>query len=193
MNVSFVRAYTDPRTLPDRMVVSIARGDDAAFAVFYGRYLPLVLRWCWRETRNRELAADLSAEVFSAALTAARRYRPEQGSVAAWLLGIARNKLRESRRRGRIEYAARRRLGVAPATITDEDLERVEELASLDQGVMELLAGLPDVERQALVSRIVEERSYEEIASELRCSELALRQRVSRGLRKLRSQMEEPC
>jgi RNA polymerase sigma factor (sigma-70 family) len=168
-------------------------GDEAAFAAIYRRYLPLVLRWCWRETRNRELAADLSAEVFAAALTAARRYRPEQGTVAAWLLGIARNKLRESRKRGRIEDSARRRLGVEPAAITDMDLERVEELASVDQTILALVAGLPDEQRRALVGRVVEERSYEEIASELRCSQLAVRQRVSRGLRRLRSEMEERC
>jgi len=166
-------------------------GDDAAFAAIYRRYLPLVLRWCWRETGNRELAADLAAEVFAVALTAARRYRADQGPVAPWLLGIARNKLRESRRRGRVEDAARRRLGVAPAAITDTDLERVEELASLDEDIMARVAELPEDQRRALVSRVVEERSYEEIASELRCSELAVRQRVSRGLRTLRLQTEE--
>ncbi len=178
---------------PDvELVREIARGDDSAFAVFYRRYLPLVLRWCWRETRNRELAADLSAEVFATALTAARRYRPERGTVAAWLLGIARNKLRESRRRGRVDDAVRRRLGVEPAAITDVDLERVEELASLDEQILECLAGLPEDQRQALVRRVVEERSYEEIAAELRCSELTVRQRVSRGLRTLRSEREQP-
>jgi len=77
-------------------------------AVVYRRYLPVVLRWCLRETRNRELASDLSAGVFAAALIAARRYRPERGSVLAWLLGITRNKLSESRRRGRVENAARK-------------------------------------------------------------------------------------
>ena len=173
------------------LLAAVGRGDDAAFAVLYRRYLPLVVRWCWHETRSRELAADLSAEVFAAALTAARRYRPEKGSVAAWLLGIARNKLRESRRRGRVEDATRRRLGVTPAAITDEDLDRVEELASLDTDLLSRLDELPAEQRRALMSRIVEERSYEEIASELHCSELAVRQRVSRALRALRSHTEE--
>ncbi len=173
------------------LLSAIGRGDDSAFAELYRRYLPLVLRWSIRETRNRELAADLSAEVFAAALTAARRYRAEEGSFAAWLLGIARNKLRESRRRGRVEASARRRLGVQPAAITDLDLERVEELASLDQHIMDLVAELPEEQQNALLGRIVGERSYEEIAGELRCSELAVRQRVSRALRTLRSQMEE--
>jgi RNA polymerase sigma-70 factor (ECF subfamily) len=173
------------------LVAAVARGDDAAFAALYRRYLPLVARWCSSETGNRELAADLSAEVFAASLTAARRYRPERGSVPAWLLGIARNKLRESRRRGRVEDSARRRLGVQPAAITDADLERVDELVSVDDGILELVAELPADLREALLSRIVDERPYEEIAAELRCSELVVRQRVSRGLKTLRSQMED--
>jgi RNA polymerase sigma factor (sigma-70 family) len=178
----------DDRRLP----ALIARGDKAAFAMLYRRYLPVVVRWCVRETGSRELAADLTAEVFAASLTAARRYRPEQGSVLAWLLGIARNKLRESRRRGRVEDRARRRVGVDPPGLTDADLDRVEELASVDAAVLGLVDELPDDLRAPLLSRVVDERPYAEIAAELDCSELVARQRVSRGLRKLRSQMEEP-
>lgn len=173
------------------LVAAIARGDPEAFSGLYRRYLPLILRWALRETGNREIAADLSAEVFAACLTASRRYRADQGSVAAWLLGIARNKLRESRRRGRIEQSARERLGVEPATVTDADLDRVEELASLDEQVVGLLAALPEDQREALQRRVVLEHSYAAIAADLRCSELVVRQRVSRGLRSLRSRMEE--
>jgi DNA-directed RNA polymerase specialized sigma24 family protein len=73
-------ADTDDRAEAD-LIVAVGRGDDAAFAVIYRRYLPMVLRWCWRETGNRELGADLSAEVFAAALTASRRYREDPGSI----------------------------------------------------------------------------------------------------------------
>ncbi|HEX4110585.1 MAG TPA: RNA polymerase sigma factor [Solirubrobacteraceae bacterium] len=171
---------------------AIASGDDQAFAVLYRRYLPLVVRWCLRETRDRELAADLSAEVFAAALVAAARYRGDRGPVAAWLLGIARNKLRESRRRGRVESSARRRLGLEPMAVEDADLVRVEELASGDDAVLaELLAELPAEQREALMQRVVLERPYGDIAGDLRCSEALARQRVSRALRTLRSQMPE--
>jgi DNA-directed RNA polymerase specialized sigma24 family protein len=36
----------------------------------------------------------------------------------------------------------------------------------------------------------MEERDYEDIAKELRCSEAVVRQRVSRGLARLRRQLE---
>ncbi|HEY5193865.1 MAG TPA: sigma-70 family RNA polymerase sigma factor [Solirubrobacteraceae bacterium] len=174
-----------------RLLAAAAAGDDAAFGTLYGRYLPVVVRWCLHETANREVAADLAAEVFAAVLISARRYRPDQGPVVAWLLGIARNKLRESRRHKRVEDRARRRLGLDPVPISDEDVERVEELASLDGEILARVAELPVEQRDALVSRIVEERPYEEIAAELRCSESVVRKRVSRGLKTLKSQMEE--
>jgi RNA polymerase sigma factor (sigma-70 family) len=170
------------------LLAAIARGDDAAFEAIYRRYLPLVVRWSLMQTRNAELAADLSAEVFAVVVTAARRYRPERGTVAAWLLGIARNKLLESRRRGRVQDSARRRLGVEPIGITDADLERVEELASLDQRLSELVEALPADLRDALMRRVVDEQPYERIAAELQCSEMAVRQRVSRGLKLLRAE-----
>jgi RNA polymerase sigma factor (sigma-70 family) len=173
------------------LLAAVAGGDEAAFAAFYRRFLPLVTRWCLRETRNGEIAADLTAEVFAASLTAARRYRAEEGSVAAWLLGIARNKLLESRRRKRVEDSARRRLGLEPIAITDADLERVETLASRDADIVGLLDGLPSEQRDALISHVIDERSYREIATELRCSESVVRQRVSRGLATLRSEIEE--
>jgi len=172
------------------LVALVARGEQAAVTAIYDRYLPLVLRWSLRETGNRELAADLAAETFAAALIASPRYRPGKGSVGAWLLGIARNKLRESRRRRRVENSARRRVGLDPALFGESDFERVEELISLDARVVGLLETLPPALREAVSLRVIEERSYEEIAGQLRCSESVVRQRVSRGLRSLRSELE---
>jgi RNA polymerase sigma-70 factor (ECF subfamily) len=175
---------------PAELVARVARRDEAAFNALYTRYLPLVLRWSLRQTRDRELAADLSAEVFAAAMLSAHRYRRESGSVGSWLLGIAQNKLRESRRRKRIEDSARRRLRLEPLALTDADLELVDELVGMDQRLQQLTAELPAEQRQAIVARIIDERSYEEIAAELECSPSVVRQRVSRGLRALRSDLE---
>jgi len=173
------------------LLTRVAAGDGVAFGELYDRYLPLVLRWSLRETGNRELAADLTAEVFAASLLAARRYRQTDVSVGAWLLGIARNKLRESRRKSRVENSARRKLGFPAMDLHDIDLERVDELVSVDGRVLESLDGLPDAQRHAVVQHVVNERSYEEIAQELCCSESVVRQRVSRGLRMLRTELGE--
>jgi RNA polymerase sigma factor (sigma-70 family) len=152
--------------------------------------LPIVVGWALRQTGNREVAADLSAEVFAAALGASSRYRPGRGPVNAWLLGIAPNKLLESRRRGVVEDSARQRLHWEAVELTDADLQRVEELASVGEEVLVRLASLPEDQRDAVVGRVIEERSYGVMASQLGCSESVIRQRVSRGLKALRSPME---
>ncbi|HEY5344169.1 MAG TPA: sigma factor-like helix-turn-helix DNA-binding protein, partial [Solirubrobacteraceae bacterium] len=69
-----------------------------------------------------------------------------------------------------MEDSARRGLRLEPVELTDADLDRVEELASLDEEILVLIDGLPVPLRQALAARVLDERSYEEIAAEMRCS-----------------------
>jgi RNA polymerase sigma-70 factor (ECF subfamily) len=108
------------------------------------------------------------------------------------VLGIARNKLRESRRRGRVEDRARRRLAFEPEVLDDDDLARVEELAAgAEPPVLELVEQLPERQRDAVRSRVIDDREYGDVARELGCSELVARQRVSRGLARLRDQLTE--
>jgi RNA polymerase sigma-70 factor (ECF subfamily) len=175
------------------LLAAVVSGDGQAFASFYRRHLPTVVGFLLRETGDREATADLTAEVFAAVFLVARRFRARgAGSARPWVLGIARNKLRESRRRGRIEDRARRRLAFEPEMLDDDDLARVDELAAAaGQPVLELVEQLPERQREAIRSRFVDDRDYDEIARELKCSELVARQRVSRGLARLRDQLTE--
>jgi RNA polymerase sigma-70 factor (ECF subfamily) len=159
-----------------------------AFTVFYQRHVDVVLTYLRRRTASPEAAADLMAETFAAALLALHTtIEPDEIDVpAAWLLGIARNKLFESYRRGRIEAAARERLGLEPLVLDDTDLALVEELSATD--VVDQLADLlPPDQLEALRARVIDERDYEEIARDLQCSEAVVRKRVSRALRTLRT------
>ncbi len=170
------------------LLAAIASCDDRAFSAFYQRHLAMVVGWCARRTADPELAADLTAEVFAAVLIAAARYEPTHDSAAAWLLGIARNVLGHSIRRGQVDARSRRRLGAPALSVEDEDLARVVELAAhRDGAVGRLLAGLPLDERAAVTARVIDERDYGEIARSLGCSEMVVRKRVSRGLARLRA------
>jgi RNA polymerase sigma-70 factor (ECF subfamily) len=182
-----------PERTDGELLAAVVAGDGVAFATFYRRHLPTVVGFLLRETGDREATADLTAEVFAAIFLVARRFRPRgPGSARPWVLGIARNKLLESRRRGRVEDRARRRLAFEPEVLDDDDLARVDELASTaNQPVLELVEQLPKGQRDAVRSRVLEDREYEEVARELNCSELVARQRVSRGLSRLRDQMTE--
>lgn len=128
----------------EELLARTARGDDAAFAAFYRRHLDPVIAYLRRRVATPEQAFDLAAEAFAIVALEAPRFRGE-GSATAWLYGIARNLLRESLRRGRIEAGGRRRLGVEPTTLDDEDLLAVEERAAVGDAALEAaLAALPE-------------------------------------------------
>jgi RNA polymerase sigma factor (sigma-70 family) len=178
----------------DELLARFVGGDPDAFVLFYRRHLAGMLAFFLRRTADPELTADLTAEVFAAALQAAARYRPGGRPALAWLYGIAAHKLADSQRRGRVEVRARKRLSFERLALEDEDIVRLQGLArSADsQRLLEAaVSGLPADQRDAVLARVVQERGYDEIAASMACSELVVRQRVSRGLRSLRKQMKE--
>jgi RNA polymerase sigma-70 factor (ECF subfamily) len=175
--------------LDDAALLAALRREPEAFAALYRRYERPVLGYLMRRVRAPEVAADLAAETFAAALEGLRR--PGGGprdpdALAAWLFGIARNKLADGARRGRVEADARRRLAMERLALDDEALERIGALSG-----DELVASLPADQRAAVLARIVDERDYEDIAGALETSELVVRKRVSRGLAALRARMGE--
>jgi RNA polymerase sigma factor (sigma-70 family) len=174
---------------PDEQLLARARGEPSAFGAFYRRHEDRMLGYFLARVGDPEVAADLTAETFAAALASAYRSRSRTKKPAsAWLFGIARNNLAMSRRSGQVEARARRRLGMAPVVLTDEAIERI---AELNQTPLALLDELPGDQREAVTARVIDERDYPEIAKDLRCSEAVVRKRVSRGLGTLRTRMEE--
>ena len=165
-----------------------------AFAVFYRRHLPWVLRWLGGKVRDREVAADLTGEVFAAALRGRHTFRDDASPAEPWLQSIVRNVLVDSVRRRRVEDRARRELGIATLTITDTDLERVDALIDQAQGAapaLHALGSLPATQSEAVRARVLAEEDYDAIAERLECSAAVVRQRVSRGLKTLRARLED--
>jgi RNA polymerase sigma-70 factor (ECF subfamily) len=175
----------------DAELLAAAGRDPDAFVTFYDRYEQAVAGYLVRRVGSPEEAADLTAEVFAKVLAASPRYRPRGETAAAWMFTIARNTLRTSIRRGRVDDAARRKLSAQPVHLSDETVARLTE-AEGDRWVQQLLVGLPEREREAIEQRVLRERPYAEIANALALSELVVRKRVSRGLSRLRAEIERP-
>jgi RNA polymerase sigma-70 factor, ECF subfamily len=158
-------------------------GSADAFEEVYDRHAVEVLAWA--RARVGERAGDLTAEVFARAWLNRKRFRHESESALPWLLGIAKNVLRESRRKRRVEDAARRRLGMPRPLARDAALDAIDDGRSLSDSERQALASLPQKDRELLRLRVIEERSYRDIALRLRCTPQAARRRVSRLLRQL--------
>jgi len=158
-----------------------------AFGIFYDRHARAILEYFARRTHDPEAAADLTAETFAAAILARRRFRPGPLPASAWLYGIANHKLADFQRRGRAENRALRRLGAERPPLGEDDAQLVALMA--DEVSMQLLAELPEDERQAIQAHVIEGREYAEIAAAAVISEPAARMRVSRGLARMRAHM----
>jgi RNA polymerase sigma factor (sigma-70 family) len=74
--------------------------------------------------------------------------------------------------------------------LTDAIVEEIERLVDQHGDVTQALEDLPVDQREAVRGRVLDDRSYRELAVSLQCSESVVRQRVSRGLRSLRERLE---
>lgn len=148
------------RSRADADLLAATTRDPDGFAELYRRHERAILGYFMHWCRSPELAADLMAETFAGAFESADRYRPALGEPRAWLFGIARHVLMRSVRRGRVEDATRRRLGMAVLALNDEALDRVEALQSSRREVSEALEGLSVVLREAVAGRVIQEREY---------------------------------
>ena len=141
MAVRIRRTYAQ---VSDAELLSRTAEDAEAFGVFYDRHEAMMLGFFVRATRRGDLAADLTAEVFAAALASASGFRAELGTPRSWLFGIARHELADLWERGRVENRARRRLGLEPLGLTDEVIERIEQIDAERAGAgLELLLDPP--------------------------------------------------
>src|SRR5947209_19318190 len=84
--------------------------DPAALEAFYRTHVEAVERFVARRVDDPYLAADLTADVFLAAIDAAGSYRSERGAPVAWLFGVARNVVAAEHRRAAREHRANARI-----------------------------------------------------------------------------------
>ncbi|MFD9127718.1 sigma factor [Kitasatospora sp. NPDC059571] len=72
-------------TPDERLHQRLARGEEAALGELYDRFAPLVHGLAARILDDQEAAEQLTREVFAHLWTRPDAYRPEEGSLRAWL------------------------------------------------------------------------------------------------------------
>ncbi|MGI8622790.1 MAG: RNA polymerase sigma factor, partial [Solirubrobacteraceae bacterium] len=139
----------EPRT--DAELLQATPREPEAFGAFYRRHVDAVLAYALSRCGRPEVAADLTAEVFAAALEQHRRFDSDRGPARAWLLVMTNSRWVDSLRRGQVEDRARRRLGMPARELDGDDLERIDALINLERGLDldRLVADLPAAQRDA--------------------------------------------
>jgi RNA polymerase sigma factor (sigma-70 family) len=166
--------------------------DPDAFEDFYRDHLENVQRFVARRVADPYLAADLTADVFLAAIESAHSYRPGRVAPIAWLYGIARNVVAGERRRSGRESQAQRRVPPSAELIEPDDLARLHERIdayAASRSLYRAMERLSDGERAVLELVALEELSVSEAARALDIRPVAARARLYRARRLLQTKL----
>jgi len=182
---------------PDvHLMLEFQGGDKASFEALMHKYYPRLLNFIHRFVGQREIAEDLTQEVFMKVYQAVSAYRP-QSKFQTWIYTIAKNiSLNELRRnRGSVvsldepfssqEGELKRDVEDPSGVRPDEDLLRQETMRAVRQAIH----ALPENQRMAVILRRYEQFSYEEIAQTMRVSVEAVKSLLSRAKENLKEKL----
>lgn len=169
--------------------------DPDAFQEFYATNVERLLGFFMRRLFDPEAALDLTAETFAVALERRSQFRGTADHEASgWLFAIGRSQLSRFYSRLRVEREALARLQITLPELDEQISEQVGQFVDIEALRAEVgaaIASLPMEQAYAVEQRVVLERSYSELASELAVTEQVVRARVSRGLRALAATLDQ--
>ena len=166
----------------ERLLVQAAQKDPARFADLYEAHFHAVYAFIARRVKSREIAEDLTSDVFHKALVVLSQFDWRGVPFGVWLFRIAANVVTDQWRRADKESP-----NDSPETATDVDFEEALHRARL----FRLVDDLPADQCRVIRMRFSEGRSIGEIASALRRTEGAVKQLQFRALQNLRKQVSE--
>ncbi|HZQ69831.1 MAG TPA: sigma-70 family RNA polymerase sigma factor [Terriglobales bacterium] len=172
---------SEPRSeANERLLVQAAQKDPAQFAELYEAHFERVYAFVARRVRERQLAEDLTSEVFHKALAALPNFNWRGIPFGVWLSRIASNVVTDQWRK-----SSREVVEDPPQAVDDVDPELTQQSAQL----FRMVAQLPTDQRRVIGMRFAEGKSIKEIALELGRSEGAIKQLQFRGLEALRARL----
>ena len=165
--------------------------DREAFRAFYRAHVEAVQRFIARRVDDPYLAADLTADVFLAAIDSAATYRGTGAGELAWLYGVARNVVAADRRRRHLERSVVGRIA-GRRLVEPDDLVRLEERIDAEARSRELyvaMDALAEGERAVLELVALDGLTVAEAARALGLQPVTARVRLHRARKQLRDRL----
>ena len=178
----------------DVLLRRAAKGDEDAFTSLYRRHQAAIYRFALRMTGNAWASEEIVQDVFMTLMREPKKYDAERGALAAYLYGIARNRVmkhlkrlpRELKLDEESETGARPVAGLTNVVTPLHWAERQERMEQVRSAVLEL----PSEFREAVVLCELEELSYDEAAQRIGCPIGTIRSRLHRGRALLLAKLE---
>jgi len=142
------------------LIERVVRKDESALSELYDRYSGLVYSEARRILRDEGAAEEILQDLFYQIWQTASRFDPQRGSLAGWLVVVARNRAISKLRRksGKAEELPQNAVDLRV------DLETSSSQNLLVEKVRRVLSGLPEGQRAAVEYAYFEGMSHSEIA-----------------------------
>jgi RNA polymerase sigma-70 factor (ECF subfamily) len=168
-----------PEPTVEWLMARYQAGDRAAAAALVQRLSPQIHRFFLAQLFSRRHADDLLQETWMRVHQARQTYRPGQ-PLLPWLYAIARHARVDHYRRNQRFEAAQEPL---------QDLPDAAPQADRDSNLEELLATLPESQREVIVMLKVADMSLEEVARATSSSVGSVKQKAHRAYESLRARL----
>jgi RNA polymerase sigma-70 factor (ECF subfamily) len=192
---------TEATGVHDReLIASCQAGSEDAFDALVLRHQQRAFNVAYQLLRNREDATEVAQDAFVNIYRNIGTFRGEC-EFTTWLhqivVNLARNKHRWWKRRGReltvsadcpAETGEGQMERQLPDPVGAPDVQAVND--EFIQNIHRTMAALPASFREVLVLRNIENMSYEEIATALKCSVGTVKSRIARGREAMRRALE---
>lgn len=167
----------------ERHWVEQAQQDPKHFEVLYRAFVEDIYRFIYYKTSTKEVAEDLTAQVFMHALEHLSRFHYTPGArFSSWLYTIARNQVIDHYRQHHPADNLEDHDTVAqPETSSSQTDRKLEQ-----ERIQQVLNQLPPPDKELLQLRLWDDKSYLEIAQIVQSNVVAVRARYSRALKKFK-------
>lgn len=172
--------------LDEKELIIQAQSDPARFEKLYNKNFQQIFLFTYKRVGDKQIAADLTSQVFLIALTHLKKYHHKGIPFSAWLYKIAINELNTYYRK-----QAKQRV----VMLTNEMAEQVceESTLRLEDMYNRLTNALQTLKLEALELielRFFEKRSFKEIGAILEISENNAKVKTYRVLYQLKKEMQ---
>lgn len=170
----------------EQMVRIRDSGDETAFAELFSHFAPRVKAFLLKSGANEAMAEDCMQDVMATIWTKSHLFDPARASVATWIFTVARNRKIDLIRRQRRPEPQDLPWG------PEHEPDQVDVLTLQQQSVRlgEILADLPDKQRELIEHAYFGDLSHNEIAERTGLPLGTIKSRIRLALERLRHAMK---
>ncbi len=179
------------------LILAFQRGNVEAFNVLVTRYKDPLMNYIFRYVGDMDMASDILQDTFLRVYHKKHLYKTV-AKFSTWIYTIAGNLAKSELRSSRRKYTTSITMQQddekdydLPIADEDPQPDRAADSALLHEAIQKALLELPDVFREAVILRDIQDLTYEEISEITEQPIGTVKSRINRGRKQLQELLQE--